>query len=139
MNHDASNGRTFTSILAETRDDLKQFLETRISLLRAELHEKVKVIVRTAPLAAVALVLLGTAYLLFTWALVGLVIALLPATPFRWCLAFLTVALLWTLVGGIAASMAKRRFALKELVPNRTIEVLKDDGVWIESEVKNQI
>jgi hypothetical protein len=86
-----------------------------------------------------ALVLLGTAYMLFTLALVGLVLALLPANPFRWCLAFLAVAVLWSIVGTVAAIIAKRRFSLKELVPNRTIGVLKDDGIWIQSEVKDQI
>jgi uncharacterized membrane protein YqjE len=139
MNHDLGNGKSFVSILAETRDDLKQFVETRITLFRAELREKVKVITRTAPLALLALVLLTTAYLMFTLAVVGLVLALLPPNPFRWCLAFLAVAMLWTIAGGIAAYMTKRRFALKELVPNRTIGVLKEDGVWIQSEVKNQI
>ena len=54
MNRDPDNGRTFASILAETRDDLKQFVETRISLLRAELREKVEVITQTAPLAILA-------------------------------------------------------------------------------------
>jgi uncharacterized membrane protein YqjE len=139
MNYDPINGRTFASILAETRDDLKQFLETRIALLRAELREKLKVITRTAPLAAAALVLLGTAYLLFTLSLVGLVLALMPGNPFRWCLAFLAVAVLWMIAGVVAAAMAKRRFSMRELAPNRTIGVLKNDGVWIQSEVKNQI
>jgi hypothetical protein len=46
---------------------------------------------------------------------------------------------LWAIAGGIAAFMAMRRFALKELVPNRTIEVLKNDGLWIQAEVKTQL
>ncbi len=139
MNHDTQNGRTIAAILADTRDELKQFIETRIALLRTELREKFAKIKRAAPLAAVAVLLLGTAYLLFTLALVGLVLALLPANPFRWCLAFLAVAVLWSILGIIAVSLAKRRLALKELMPNRTIGVLKSDGVWIQSEVKNQI
>jgi len=139
MIHESNNDRTFASILTETRDDIKQFFATRISLLRAEMSEKVRVIARAAPLAVLALLLLGTAYLLFTLAVVGLVLALMPANPFRWCLAFLAVAVLWTIVGGIAAWMAKRRFTFKELAPTRTIGVLREDGVWIQSEVKNQI
>jgi uncharacterized membrane protein YqjE len=139
MNHDVNNGRTIASIFAEAREDLKHFFETRLTLLRAELRDKKNVVTRTAPLASLALVLLGTAYMLFTLALVGLVLALLPANPFRWCLAFLAVAVLWSIVGTVAAIIAKRRFSLKELVPNRTIGVLKDDGIWIQSEVKDQI
>jgi uncharacterized membrane protein YqjE len=139
MNHDPQNGRTISAILADTRDELKQFIETRIALLRTELREKFAKIKRAAPLAAAAVLLLGTAYLLFTLALVGLVLALLPANPFRWCLAFLAVAVLWSILGIIAVSLARRRLALRELMPNRTIGVLKSDGVWIQSEVKNQI
>lgn len=139
MNHDTNNGRTVAAILTDTRDELKQFIRTRISLFRSELHNKVRLVRRAAPVVAVALVLLGTAYLLFTLALVGVVLALLPNNPFRWCFAFLAVAVLWSIVGGIAAAVAMRRLALRELVPNRTISVLKGDGLWIQSEVNNQI
>jgi len=139
MNHDAQNGRTIAAILADTKDELKQFIETRIALLRTELGEKVTKIKRAAPLAAVAVLMLGTAYLLFTLALVGLVLALLPANSFRWCLAFLAVAVLWSILGFIAVTLAKRRLALIELMPKRTIGVLKSDGVWIQSEVKNPL
>jgi uncharacterized membrane protein YqjE len=139
MNHSFNNGRTIAAILNETKEDLKQFFETRVSLLRAELREKLKVIERAAPFAAVALVLLGTAYLLFTLAVVGLFWALLPSNPFQWCLAFLAVAVLWTIGGGVAAFMAKRHFGLTKMMPDRTIDVLKGDGLWIRSEVKNPI
>jgi hypothetical protein len=86
-----------------------------------------------------ALLFLATAYVLFTLAAVGVVLALLPANPWRWCLAFLAVAILWSIVGAFAGYEAMKRMALKELVPRRTLNVLKGDGVWIRSEVKNQI
>jgi uncharacterized membrane protein YqjE len=151
MNHDVNhgsiagsgrtvgNGRTVADILAETRDELKQFIETRVMLFRTELREKASLIKHAAPLVGAAAVFLGTAYLLFTLALVGLAWALLPASDFRWCFAFLAVAVLWSILGLIAASVAKRHLALKKLVPERTIGVLKGDRVWIQSEVKNQI
>lgn len=139
MNHEAHNGKSIASILAETRDSFKEFIATRIALFRTELQEKLASLKRGAPLAIVALLFLSTAYVLFTLAAVGVVLALLPGNPWRWCLAFLAVAVLWSIVGAIAASMAMKRMALKELVPRRTLNVLKGDGVWIRSEVKNQI
>ena len=45
----------------------------------------------------------------------------------------------WSILGLAALSYAKRALALKELKPDKTIGVLKNDGVWIESEVKHQI
>ena len=91
------------------------------------------------PLAALGLLLLGTAYLLFTLAAVGLVAAFFSQNPYRWFFAFLAVGILWCLFGGIAAYFAKREFELKRLMPRRTIEVLKDDKIWIQAEAKNQI
>ena len=139
MNHDGNNGRTIAAILADTKDELKEFFQTRLSLLRAEMAEKLGMVKRAAPMAAAAVLLLGTAYLMFTLALVGLVLGLLPTNPFRWCLAFLAVAVLWSIVGFIFFSVARRRFALKGMAPNRTMSVLKGDGIWIQSEVKNQL
>ena len=41
-----------------------------------------------------------------------------------------------TLLGGIAAYFAKRELEVRGLLPKRTVDILKDDKVWIQSEVK---
>jgi uncharacterized membrane protein YqjE len=139
MNQEMYNVRTFSDILGDTKEEFKEFVDTRIALLRAEMREKVKMLKMAAPLAAVGILFLFTAYLLFTLALVGLVLAFLQGNPFRWAIAFAAVAVLWTIVGGIAAYVARRKFEPKELIPQRTIGVLKQDRMWIQSEVKNQV
>jgi uncharacterized membrane protein YqjE len=139
MTNHIQNGRNISEVLTDMKEELKEFVQTRIAMFKAELREKVKAIKTAAPLAAAAVVLLGTAYLLFTLALVGLVAAFLPDNPYRWCLAFLAVGVLWSIIGGIAAYFAKRELEIKGLLPKRTIEVLKGDKVWVQAEVKNQI
>lgn len=139
MTSHIQNGRNISDVLTDMKDELKEFVQTRISMLKAELREKGTTIKTAAPLAVAALVLLGTAYLLFTLALVGLAAAFLPDNQYRWCLAFLAVAVLWSIIGGIAAYFAKRELEVKGLLPKRTIEVLKGDKVWVQAEVKNQI
>ncbi|MCU1299805.1 MAG: putative integral rane protein [Candidatus Sulfotelmatobacter sp.] len=139
MNTDLGNGRNLAAVLVEMKEELKEFLETRLAMFKTELREKLKMLKVAAPLALLGIVLLGTAYLLFTLALVGLVAAFLHDNPFRWCFAFLAVAVLWSLLGGVAAYFAKREFELNGLMPNRTLQVLKGDKVWIRSEAKNQI
>jgi uncharacterized membrane protein YqjE len=119
--------------------ELTEFVDTRLAILKTELQEKWRTLKIAFPLAVVGLVLLGTAYLLFTLAAVALVAAFLPDSPYRWCLAFLAVAGLWTVLGGIAAYFAKREFATKEMLPRKTIEVLKQDKLWIQAEVKTQV
>ena len=139
MNHDINNDRSIGSILTETKEELKQFVATRIAMLTAEMRENVKMLKVAAPLAAAGILFLTTAYVLFTLALVGLVVAFLPANPYRWCIGFAAVAVLWTLIGGIAAYFAKREFGLRNLMPKKTMRILKEDTNWIQSEVKNQI
>jgi uncharacterized membrane protein YqjE len=139
MIHDINSGRSVGSILADTKEELKQFVETRITMLKAELRENVKMLKVAAPLAVVGLVFLIMAYVLFSLALVGLIAVFLPANPYKWAIAFAAIGVLWTIIGGIAAYFAKREFEMRELMPKKTMRVLKEDSMWIQSEVKNQI
>ena len=139
MHSDISNGHSLAAIVTEMKEELKDLVQTRIEMFRTELQEKLKTLKIAAPLAGLGALLLGTAYLLFTMALVGLVVAFFRDNPYRWFFAFAAVAVLWTLLGGIAAYFAKREFELKGLMPRKTIEVLKEDKLWIQAEAKNQI
>lgn len=139
MNYDVHNGKSVAAILSDAKEELKEFLQTRIAMLRKELSERLRVLKVAGPLAAIAMLFLSTAYLLFTLTLVGLVVAFLRDNPYRWCVAFLAVALLWTIVGGIAGYFARRKFQIKELLPRDTINVLKEDKIWIQSEVRNRV
>jgi uncharacterized membrane protein YqjE len=139
MHSDAGNGRSLGAIIAEMRQELKEFAQTRIEMFKAELQEKIKTLKIAIPLAALGALLLGTAYFLLTMAVVGLTVAFFHANPYRWFFAFAIVAGLWSILGGIAAYFAKREFELKGLIPERTIEVLKGDKIWIQAEAKNQL
>jgi len=139
MHSDISNGRSLAAIITEMKEELKDLVKTRIEMFRAELQEKLKTLKIAAPLAGLGALLLGTAYLLFTMALVGLVVAFFRDNPYRWFFAFAAVAVLWTLLGGIAAYFAKREFELKGLMPRKTLEILKGDKLWIQAEAKNQL
>jgi uncharacterized membrane protein YqjE len=139
MNRGMNNGRTVGSILSDTKEELKEFLETRIAMLRTELGEKVAMLKSAAPLAVVGVLFLLTAYALFTLGLVGVIVAFLPENPYRWCIAFFAMAVLWGIVGGICAYMAMREFQVKELMPKRTMQVLKEDKMWLQSEVRSRV
>lgn len=139
MNQQTNNGRSVAAVLADTKEELKQFVETRIAMLITELREKTRTIKTALPLAAVGLVFLSTAFLLFSLSLVGLVFAFLPNNAYRWSLAFLAVAVLWSIIGGVAAYFVKREFELKSLMPNRTLRILKGDKLWVQSEMKGQV
>ena len=139
MNPEIKNGRSLASTLAEMKIELLDFLDTRIELLKTELQEKGKILKAAAPLGALGALLLATAYLLFTLALVSLLVVAFQDNPYRWFFAFLIVAFAWTVFGGIAVYFAKRELEMNTLLPQRTIEVLKGDKIWIQAEVKNQV
>ena len=95
--HDTAHGRDVIALLVEMKQELQDFVQTRLTLLRAELQQKLKIVKTSAPMAVAGVVLLLTAYLLLTLAAVALVFAFLPDNPYRWCLAFVAIAVLWSL------------------------------------------
>jgi len=133
------NGRRVSEILTEMRSELVEFVQTRTTMFRAELREKWNTAKVAIPLAGLAALLLGTAFLLLTGALVGLVLAAFPNTIYRWFFACLIVAFFWGILGAAAAYFAKREFELRSMVPKRTLEVLKGDKLWLEHEVRNRV
>jgi uncharacterized membrane protein YqjE len=137
--NNVSKGRTLTEVVATIKEEVIQLAETRIRLFKVESQQKLELLKIAALLGAIAVVLLNTAYLLITLGLVALVAAALADNPYRWVFGFLAVAILSSILGGIAAYFAKREFALKGIVPRRTIEVLKGDKIWLQSEARNQL
>jgi uncharacterized membrane protein YqjE len=139
LHNGVNGGRTVGSILSDTKEELKEFLETRIAMLNAELSDKVAMLKAAAPLAAVGILFLLMAFVLFSLGLAGLIVAFLPENPYRWCIAFFAIAVLWGIVGGLCAYLAMREFQVKELMPKRTMQVLKEDKVWLQSEVRSRV
>ena len=133
------NGRRVADILAEMRAEFAEFVQTRITMLRTELREKWNTAKVAIPLAAVAALLLGTTFLLFTGALVGLVLAAFPQSIYRWFFACIIVGFFWGILGVAAAYFAKREFEVNSMVPKRTLQVLKADKLWLQREGRNRV
>ena len=133
-----ANGRRVSEILTQMRAEFAEFVQTRIAMLRTELRDNWKLAKVALVLVGVAALSLSTALLLFTAALVGLVVAAFAHSLYRWFFACLIVGLFWAIIGAVAAYYAKREFQSKSILPKRTLQVLKGDKVWIESEVRNR-
>jgi energy-coupling factor transporter transmembrane protein EcfT len=121
------------------KQDLKEFVETRIAMVKSEFRDKLVHWKVAAPLAGAGVVLLGTAYLLITLALVALAAVFIGDTPYRWFFALLGVGVLWTVLSGISLYIAKREFELNRLMPQKTMAVLKGDKLWLQNEARSQI
>lgn len=133
---DFNNDRKLVDIIAEMKKEFQEFIQTRLELFRRELREKVKLLKFAVPLAGISLVLAVTAYLLLTAAVVSLVVVAFEGSLYRWFFGFLLVGVVWAVLAGVTAFLAKRQFDLTQLMPKKTIEVLKGDKFWIQQETK---
>jgi VIT1/CCC1 family predicted Fe2+/Mn2+ transporter len=130
-------GRPLGEILLEIKDELLEFVETRLRLLHSEFEETLQSARSSLPLLVATIILLGTAYLLLVAALVGLVSFAFINSPSRWPLSFLIVGSLWLIAGLVTAVLARNSFRDRGSFPKKTIEVLKADGLWIHDEGKH--
>lgn len=124
--------------LHELKEEIGQFLHTRVTMLKSELSENLPSLRTAGVLVVAGALLLLTAYLLFTVALVAVIAEGFRNNEFRWVFALLAVGIAWAIFGGISFLMAKRQLAKKNVLPKRTLAILKGDKVWLEREVKSQ-
>jgi uncharacterized membrane protein YqjE len=138
-NLSANGERSLASLVAEIREEIKEVVTTRVEIFRSELRESVAAFKAGVPLAIVAAVMLGTAYLLLSLALVALVVVAFAGNPYRWFFALLIVGGVWLVIGGTAAYFAVRRFQPHGLFPKKTAEVLRADKAWLQNELRGSL
>jgi uncharacterized membrane protein YqjE len=136
--HEVRENQSVGAVLYELKDEASQFVQTRVSLLKSELSDKLPNLKAAAIFAVAGALLAVTAYLLLTAALVTLIAALIKNTEFRWVIALAGVGVVWAILGGATLFMARSEFAQKGILPKRTLAVLKGDKIWLQREVKNQ-
>lgn len=134
MATEIANDHSLPATILEIKQELKEFARTRIDLVSTELREKGNNLKMAAPLLATGALFLATGYLLLTLALVSLIMVAFADSSYRWFLAFLIVAVAWLIFGGMAALMARRVIVRTELIPRKTLEVLRADKRWLQNE-----
>ena len=130
------NGHTkpLGEILTEFRDDLKQFIDTRIQLFKRELQEKWNRWKTAVPLLCVALVVVCTAWMVLTFGLVALVHAWFLPSAYAWLWGALIVGGIYLLAAGALGWLGYKEISVTGLKPERTLAVLKHDRQWIDNE-----
>jgi uncharacterized membrane protein YqjE len=62
LNHD----RSLATIVAEIKEEAKQFVQTRVRIFKEEMHQKLPRIISALPLVGIGVLLLATSWLLLT-------------------------------------------------------------------------
>lgn len=132
------NARSMGAILADIVQELQQFVNTRIQMVKSELHETMSAVSVALPLGVLALILGATGFLLLTAAIVAIVASAFAGSAYAWFFSFIIVGVVWLAFAGAAAFFAYNEFRVKAKFPKHTVEVLKADKVWIESEARTK-
>jgi len=131
-----SDEKSIATVLVETKDELREFIETRIAMLRAEIQEKISTWKFAVPLLAVSLAILLAAWTTLSIALMALLHTLLLPNEYAWSWAGLIVGGAYLVMGGALFFFAWGKLRSTGIAPVHTMEVLKEDQLWIRKEAK---
>jgi uncharacterized membrane protein YqjE len=131
--------KTVPEALTDLKEELKEFLSTRVAMLRSELGEKVETIKRATPMLIVGLVLLATAWLAFTGFLVCIIAQAFDIGAWAYVISFIIVTVVYAMAGGITALFAWKRIKQVGMKPKRTMHVLEQDRIWLQTEARTQL
>lgn len=130
------NGRTLAGVITEFKDELKEFIATRVDMAKSELRDKMQAWKTALPLIVVGLVLLATGWFVLTAALIAIIAVAFRPSPFAYFFAFIIVGVAYAFAGVVCAAFAWRELAEQGIVPHRTVKVLQDDKVWLQTETR---
>ena len=127
-----ANGRSLAAIVAEIKNDVAQFLQTRYQMLLAEMKEKLNTWKFAVPWLLAAAFLVLMAFLLLTGALV---VVISVAVGVGWSLVIVGVAYL--IAAMISVAVVYGELKSTRMAPERTLHVLQEDKVWLQKEAKS--
>lgn len=129
-----NNGKSIADVLHEFKNEFSTFVATRLQMLQEEMKQKASAFKSALPLIVIGVLFLATAWFLFTGAIVAAIVIGLPGNPWAYVIAFGAVALVYGIVGLVLAMMGKSAFSKASFKPEKTMRVLQDDKVWLQTE-----
>ena len=134
-----TDARTITGTMNAAKEEFKQFAETRLAMLQAELKEKLTAMKASLPMLVIGGAVALTSFLVLTAALICVLWTVFTPSPYAPFLACVIVGVAYALVGFGALFLGYNRLTEKGLIPERTIKVLKEDKVWLQNEARTQL
>jgi hypothetical protein len=131
--------RPFSQTVHEAASGLRDFVETRVAMLQSEMREKLDNLKFAAPMLILGAICGTSAWLLLTGAVVAVLCVAFAGNPYGPFFSLVIVGVLEAVIAGGALWIAFGRISAKGIVPKRTIEVLKEDKIWLENEARTQL
>ena len=130
------NEKSIGTVVSETKQELKEFIQTRIAILKTEFAEKLRTWKYAIPMLLGALALFLAAWIVLTFAIVALLAGIFQPSPYAWLFGGLIVGVAYLLLGLAVGWFAYSELSSVGVAPQRTMEVLKQDQVWIQNEAR---
>ena len=130
------NEKSIGTVVSETKQELKEFIQTRVAILRTEFAEKLRTWKYAIPMLLGALALFLAAWIVLTFALVALLAGIFLPSPYAWLFGGLIIGVAYLLLGLAVGWFAYSELSSVGVAPQRTMEVLKQDQVWIQNEAR---
>jgi peptidoglycan biosynthesis protein MviN/MurJ (putative lipid II flippase) len=128
--------KSLATLLAETKEELKDFVVTRVGILKAEIEEKISTWKAIIPVLLCALALLWAGWLALTFALIAWLHALFMPSAFAWLWASLIIGGVYLIMAVVLGWFAYSELTEAGIAPARTLKVLKQDQVWLQNEAR---
>jgi uncharacterized membrane protein YqjE len=133
------NGRSVAGVLREFREEMKDFVVTRLQMLRSEMIQKMGGWKAGVPALLIGVAVLVMTFVLLTGLLVAVIALAFNSTGWGFALSFAIVMVIYGAVGSVLTLYGVKKIREAGVVPVRTIKVLKQDGVWIQSEARSRV
>lgn len=128
-----------TDLLRDLSNGTVELVRKEIALAKAEMSEKARSAGRNSIVIVVGALLAYVGFLALTAALIlGLGVLLRGAVDedvAAW-LSPLIVGLLYAVIGGVVAYMGIQRLKNTRLVPEKTVETMRENKQWLENEIR---
>ena len=134
-----SNERSMASVLAEIKDEVKEFVRTRLSMLQSEMKDNIAAWKAAVPMIVGALVFGMTAWFVLTGALIAIIGHAFEPNALAYFFSLIIVGVAYLLIATIIGSFAFRELKKRGFKPERTLKVLKEDQVWLQTEARQQV
>jgi uncharacterized membrane protein YqjE len=128
--------KSLAGLIAETKQEIREFVTTRVGLLKAEFSEKARIFKYAIPLLLVTAALLLAAWMTLTFALIALLHGMFLPSPYAWLWAALIIGGFYLVLGIVVGWFAYSEIKSVGMAPNRTLQVLKQDQIWLQNEVR---
>ena len=137
--HAIENNKSVAQVASELKNDARDFVATRLQILKQEMDEKISIWKGALPILAFAALIGATAFLAFSFALIAFFAAIFQPSPWAWCFGALIVLAIYFFVAVGLFYLGRRELTQAGLAPKRTLHVLKQDQVWIQNEARSQV